>query len=143
MSLMDGFKNGQGLGKKLLSLQVLRLTIPSPKIVEGFCWGYLLGCFCVFLCRYPRPDENTAPNASAPTSLQGSSPLNNGRGNPAPTQPYREPYLKILSQPREGIFIYKRLEHHGPHGLYSGHIYPTQMRIIGGGWETNLPKQLW
>ncbi|MYC74641.1 hypothetical protein F4X10_02575, partial [Candidatus Poribacteria bacterium] len=25
MSLMDGFKNGQGLGKKLLSLQVLRL----------------------------------------------------------------------------------------------------------------------
>ena len=30
MSLMDGFKNGQGLGKKLLSLQVLRLKDGKP-----------------------------------------------------------------------------------------------------------------
>ncbi len=30
MSLMDGFKNGQGLGKKLLSLQVLRLKDSKP-----------------------------------------------------------------------------------------------------------------
>ena len=30
MSLMDGFKNGQGLGKKLMSLQVLRLKDGKP-----------------------------------------------------------------------------------------------------------------
>ncbi len=30
MSLMDGFKNGQGLGKKLLSLQVLKLKDGKP-----------------------------------------------------------------------------------------------------------------
>ena len=30
MSLMDGFKNGQGLGKKLLSLQVLRVKDGKP-----------------------------------------------------------------------------------------------------------------
>ncbi|MCE2415521.1 RDD family protein, partial [Candidatus Poribacteria bacterium] len=36
MSLMDGFKNGQGLGKKLLSLQVLRLKDGKPCSFKDF-----------------------------------------------------------------------------------------------------------
>ena len=55
-------------------------SIPSPKIVGA---------------RSPRPDENRA-DASAPISLQGGRSLNSGRGNPAPTEPRRESYLKIL-----------------------------------------------
>ena len=55
-------------------------SIPSPKIVGA---------------RSPRPDENIA-DASAPISLQGGRSLNIGRGNPAPTEPRRESYLKIL-----------------------------------------------
>ena len=76
------------------------IPIPSPKIVGA---------------RSPRPDENIA-DASAPPSLQGGRSLNIGRGNPAPTEPRRGSYLKILPHTPEGLFIDERLEHHGAMG---------------------------
>ena len=85
---------------RLIFETIAYMAIPSPKIVGA---------------RSPRPDENRA-DASAPPSLQGGRSLNIGRGNPAPTQPRRESYLKRLPHTPEGLFIDEMLEHHGAMG---------------------------
>ena len=84
-------------------------SIPSPKIVGA---------------RSPRPDENIA-DASAPISLQGGRSLNSGRGNPAPTEPRRESYLKILLHTPDRDVT--------PTGFYGAGTYiATQMPHIRG-----------
>lgn len=88
------------------------VTIPSPKIVGA---------------RFPRPDENTVSDTSAPTSLQGRITPNIGRGNPAPTKSCRESCLKILPQNPEAIFIYEILEHHRA----MGYIQHTSIQSKG------------